>query len=118
MLTKSEMSNGWPGVVGKRLPPPGVVIIDEGSARSFLGGGVEGGSIRVLVERTAGEGEGGWVGERPYPPTLAVMTSTGVGTRSKDFDVLMSSSGNVHGAALCDMGQNVEVMMMTEISTS
>lgn len=57
MLTKSDMSNSWPGVVGIRLLPPGVVIIDEGKARSFFGGGVEGGSIRVLVERIAGEGD-------------------------------------------------------------
>ena len=35
----------------------GVVIIDDGNARSFLGGGVEGGSIRVRVEGMAGDGE-------------------------------------------------------------
>jgi len=57
MLTKSERSNGCPGVVGKRLPPPGVVIIDDGRARSFLDGGVDGGSMRVRPEGTAGEGD-------------------------------------------------------------
>lgn len=59
MLTKSENSKAWEGVLGLPKgsipePPPGVVIIDEGRAR-FLGGGVDGGSMR---ERDcAGEGE-------------------------------------------------------------
>lgn len=58
MLTKSAKSNPWLGVVGKRLPPPGVIIIDDGkSSLLFFCGGVEGGSMRVLVERTAGDGE-------------------------------------------------------------
>jgi hypothetical protein len=59
MLTKSAKSNAWLGVVGNRLPPPGVIIIDEGrSILLFFCGGVEGGSIRVLVDvLTAGDGE-------------------------------------------------------------
>lgn len=56
IFTKSDMSKGWPGVVGNRFPPPGVVIMEDGRARSFFGGGVEGGSMRVLVDGTAGEG--------------------------------------------------------------
>lgn len=59
MLTKSAKSKAWLGVVGKRLPPPGVIIIDEGrSSLLFFGGGVEGGSMRVLVDGlTAGDGD-------------------------------------------------------------
>lgn len=58
ILTKSAKSKPWPGVVGKRLPPPGVIIIDDGkSSLLFFWGGVEGGSMRVLVFRTAGDGE-------------------------------------------------------------
>lgn len=57
ILTKSEKSKGCPGVLGNRLPPPGVVIIEDGSARSFRGGGVDGGSIPVLDVDMAGEGE-------------------------------------------------------------
>lgn len=57
MLTKSAKSNGWPGVAGNRPPPPGVVIMEDGRARSFFGGGVDGGSILVRVDGMAGEGE-------------------------------------------------------------
>ncbi len=57
ILTKSEKSKDCPGVVGNRFPPPGVVIIDDGNAISFRGGGVDGGSIRVLDVDMAGEGE-------------------------------------------------------------
>lgn len=59
MLTNSAKSNAWLGVVGNMLPPPGVIIIEEGrSILLFFRGGVEGGSIRVLVEvLTAGDGE-------------------------------------------------------------
>jgi len=37
-------------------PPPGVFIMDEGNA-GFLGGGVEGGAIRVREVGLAGEGD-------------------------------------------------------------
>lgn len=62
ILTKSAKSNAALGVVGNKLPPPGVIIIDEGKSSllllGVLGGGVEGGCIRVLVDDlTAGEGE-------------------------------------------------------------
>lgn len=30
ILTKSEKSKCWLGVLGNRLPPPGVVIIEDG----------------------------------------------------------------------------------------
>lgn len=58
MCTKSEKSKPIPGVLGlKRLPPPGVVIMDEGSASLiFFAGGVDGGSIRLLGG-LAGDGE-------------------------------------------------------------
>jgi hypothetical protein len=58
ILTNSDKSKAWPGVLGKRLPPPGVVIMDEGrSSLLFFGGGVDGGSIRVRLDLTIGEGE-------------------------------------------------------------
>lgn len=62
MCTKSEKSKAMPGVLGlNRLPPPGVVIIDDGSASllvlGVLGGGVEGGSIRLILGGLAGDGE-------------------------------------------------------------
>lgn len=58
ILMKSAKSKCCPGVVGNRLPPPGVVIIDDGNAISLRGGGVEGGSIRVILAvDMAGEGE-------------------------------------------------------------
>lgn len=59
MLTKSEKSNGCPGVAGNRrllAAPPGVVIMEDGSPRSLRGGGVDGGSILELF-LTAGEGD-------------------------------------------------------------
>jgi len=55
ILTKSAKSKGCPGVLGKKLPPPGVVIMDEGNAMSLRCGGVDGGSMRDLD--MAGEGE-------------------------------------------------------------
>lgn len=59
MWTKSEKSKLRPGVLGNGLPPPGVVIIDDGRASlAFFGGGVEGGSILLLSLRVfAGEGD-------------------------------------------------------------
>lgn len=60
MWTKSEKSKLRPGVFGNGLPPPGVVIIDDGRASLvFLGGGVEGGSILLLfsLRGLAGEGD-------------------------------------------------------------
>jgi hypothetical protein len=58
MLTNSEKSKPWPGVLGKRLPPPGVVIIDDGKSSLLLFcGGVDGGSICVRLDLTAGEGD-------------------------------------------------------------
>jgi hypothetical protein len=58
ILTKSAKSKPCDGVAGApnmdRDPLyPGVVIIDEGSAR-FLGGGVDGGCIRALEAGFAG----------------------------------------------------------------
>ena len=38
------------------LPPPGVTIIDEGSA-GLRGGGVDGGWIRALMAGFAGDGD-------------------------------------------------------------
>lgn len=68
ILMKSEKSKDCPGVVGNRLPPPGVVIMDDGSAMSFRGGGVDGGSIRViLVVDMDGEGEVARYISRPAP---------------------------------------------------
>ncbi|KAI4120509.1 MAG: hypothetical protein LQ347_007083, partial [Umbilicaria vellea] len=59
-LTKSAKLNCWPGVLKPAMNPPpvpGVVIMDEGSAR-WLEGGVEGGKIRAwLLLGLAGEGE-------------------------------------------------------------
>lgn len=55
ILTKSEKSKAWPGVLGNRLPPPGVVIIEDGNAR-FFEGGVDGGSMRVFTG-LAGDGD-------------------------------------------------------------
>ena len=69
MLTKSEKSKPWPGVVGKRFPPPGVTIIEDGRSRrplpALCWGGVLGISSSVEddccvardVDLTAGEGE-------------------------------------------------------------
>lgn len=64
MLTKSAKSNPCEGVCGplkadsRPPPPPGVVIMEDGRARSlFLGGGVDGGCIRVLADRFVGEGD-------------------------------------------------------------
>lgn len=58
MLTKSEKSKPCPGVLKNRLPPPGVVIIDEGRSRFlFFWGGVDGGSMPRRLLLTAGEGE-------------------------------------------------------------
>ncbi len=59
ILTKSAKSNPCPGVLGNKLPPPGVVMWDEGSPKSRLifVGGVDGGSILVRVDGMAGEGE-------------------------------------------------------------
>ena len=77
ILTKSAKSNPCPGVLGKRLPPPGVVIMDDGSSYLFFAGGVDGGSIRVLFDLTAGEGEAARYKSRSapsspvFPPLLA-----------------------------------------------
>lgn len=79
MLTKSEKSNGCPGVLGNRLPPPGVVIIEDGNARAaFRGGGVEGGSMRdfaaadvILSLGWAGEGDCARYSRRSTPSWLA-----------------------------------------------
>ena len=61
ILTKSAKSKAWLGVLGNKFPPPGVIIMDDGKSNlpllGVLGGGVEGGSMRVRVERTAGDGE-------------------------------------------------------------
>lgn len=69
MFTKSEKSKPWPGVCGNIFPPPGVVMCDEGRPKSrlFLGGGVEGGSMRVRVEGTAGEGDAARYSKRSAP---------------------------------------------------
>ncbi len=56
MWTKSEKSKARPGVLGKGLPPPGVVIMDDGKASLFLGGGVDGGSI-LFLGGLAGDGD-------------------------------------------------------------
>lgn len=58
ILTKSAKSNPWPGVLGKRLPPPGVVIMDEGrSSLLVFGGGVVSLSMRPRFAFTAGDGD-------------------------------------------------------------
>lgn len=59
MFTKSEKLNGCPGVFGKReeVSPPSVVMSTDEGRLVFFGGGVEGGSIRVLVGRLAGDGD-------------------------------------------------------------
>lgn len=73
MLTKSEKSNGCPGVAGKRrlLPPapPGVVIMEDGKPGSLLGGGVDGGSILDLLF-TAGDGDAARYSSRSAPSSL------------------------------------------------
>lgn len=75
MLTKSAKSKGWPGVAGNRLPPPGVVIIDDGRA-SFFCGGVDGGSmVRNLLDLTAGDGDAARYSNRSAPssPDLVAL---------------------------------------------
>lgn len=68
MLTKSAKSKPWPGVLGNGLPPPGVVIMAEGkSSLLFLGGGVDGRSIRALCGFTAGDGEAARYSKRSAP---------------------------------------------------
>lgn len=84
MLTKSERSKGCPGVVGKRLPPPGVIIMDEGRARSFFDGGVEGGSMRVRPEGKAGDGDAARYRRRSAPSSpdlLPVVVAILLGRR-------------------------------------
>lgn len=59
--TKSEKSNACDGVCGlpyaeRNPPPPGVVIMEEGSARAFWGG-VDGGCMRARDIGLAGDGE-------------------------------------------------------------
>lgn len=61
MFTKSEKSNICEGVWGfpyngVRPPPPGVVIMEDGSAMC-LGGGVEGACIRPRDPNLTGEGD-------------------------------------------------------------
>lgn len=81
ILIKSEKSKDCPGVVGNRLPPPGVIIMDDGNVISFRCGGVDGGSIRViLVVDMDGEGEVARYIRRPAPsspdrPVVAPLTS-------------------------------------------
>ena len=48
------------------MPPPGVVIMDEGSANFALGGGVDGGSI-LLRGGLAGEGDAAKYNSRSAP---------------------------------------------------
>lgn len=91
MLTNSAKSKPCPGVLGNRLPPPGVVICDDGSvmSRPTLEGGVDGGSILVLVEGTAGDGEAARYKRRsapsspdfagPEPAGLSLMRRLGIG---------------------------------------
>lgn len=68
MLTKSAKSKPCPGVLGKGLPPPGVVIMAEGkSSLLFLGGGVDGRSIRDLFGLTAGDGDAARYRRRSAP---------------------------------------------------
>lgn len=69
MLTKSAKSKPCPGVLGNMLPPPGVVMCEEGKviSRLTLEGGVEGGSILVLVDGTAGDGEAARYSRRSAP---------------------------------------------------
>lgn len=58
ILTKSAKSKPCPGVLVKGLPPPGVVIIEEGrSSLLCFGGGVERCSIRARFVFTAGDGD-------------------------------------------------------------
>lgn len=58
MFTKSAKSNPCPGVLGKMLPPPGVIIMDDGRSNLLvLGGGVVGRSMRPLLDLTAGDGD-------------------------------------------------------------
>lgn len=63
-----------PGVAGKGLPPPGVVIIEDGSAKVRFGGGVDGGSIRLLFRGgLAGEGDAARYRRRSAPSSPFVL---------------------------------------------
>lgn len=68
MLTKSAKSKPCPGVLGNKLPPPGVVIMDEGRSSLLLfGGGVDRRSMRPRLALTAGDGDAARYSNRSAP---------------------------------------------------